>query len=134
MPIEGPWTGNEAQKRGETTIGLSQNETAALTYLVPFPPLFGLGLYFVERQNKYIRFHAMQSILFGVVLAVTSIGIVVLMWLLWGLSVFLAGIVGFTTMLGMTGAWCFLMWQAYTGERYELPGIGKMAATNAKRR
>jgi uncharacterized membrane protein len=49
---------------GTTSIGLPENIAIALGYL--FSWVGGLILFFVEKQNQKVRFHAMQSIiLFG---------------------------------------------------------------------
>lgn len=44
-----------------TSLGLSENIVAALCYPVGW--LSGLFFLLLERKNKFVRFHAMQSVL-----------------------------------------------------------------------
>jgi len=79
-------------------------------------------LFFVlEKEDKYVRYHAFQSILFGI--AVIGASFVI--------SVLNIPIIGFLLRqllsLGTFGCWLLLMWKAYNNEKYELPYLGKMA-------
>lgn len=100
-----------------TSLGLSENIEGLLSYVLGW--LSGLVFWFLEPQNKFVRFHAMQSIVvFG---AITILQIVlgwipVIGWLL-GIIVWIA-----------TGIlWLFLMYKAYQGEKYKLPWAGDFA-------
>ena len=44
---------------GATSTGLDANLAAALTYAVGW--VTGLAFYFIEPDNKFVRFHAVQS-------------------------------------------------------------------------
>jgi uncharacterized membrane protein len=46
----------------QTSIGLAPNIAAALSYIW----IIGLILFFIEKENKFVRFNAMQSVLYGV--------------------------------------------------------------------
>jgi hypothetical protein len=48
---------------GPTSMGMDANVAAGLSYL--FSIVGGLIFYFGEKQNRFVRFHAMQSILFN---------------------------------------------------------------------
>jgi uncharacterized membrane protein len=78
----------------------------------------------MEKDNKFVRFHAMQSIiLFG---AITVIDIVlsfipVIGWIFSALI----GILAFVL-------WIVLMMKAYQGQMYKLPVIGDIAEKNSK--
>jgi uncharacterized membrane protein len=100
---------------------------AALSYILGF--VSGMIFLFVEPYDKdeYVRFHARQSIIFSV--AVIAIAIIVsvfvavlpftlgrLLWGLWRLVAFLLAVF-----------WIFLMYQAYRGERYRIPGLADWA-------
>ncbi|MFH0974056.1 MAG: DUF4870 domain-containing protein [Candidatus Micrarchaeota archaeon] len=109
------------------------NLTAAVSYVLFI--VTGIIIYLMEKRNGYVRFHAMQSILLTVVLVVINVvlniagmmfgfltlgfGVVLfkIIWALFGLAVFLL--------------WLFLMWKAYSGEKYKLPLVGRMAEKNA---
>lgn len=78
----------------------------------------GVMLLVAEKDNSFIRFHAMQSTIF--------FGFVTLMFIfllfippLWTLNLILSPL-SFVY-------WLYLMYQAYEGEEYEIPYIGQMA-------
>ncbi len=56
---------------GPTTIGLTQNVAAGLSYV--FGWISGLIIFLTEKQNRFVRFNAMQSILFFGGLSVINI-------------------------------------------------------------
>lgn len=93
----------------------------ALSYLLG--PITGIVFLLIEKENQFIRFHAMQSTLvFGAILLINIVlGIVpILGWIIAViLSPFLA-IVSFVL-------WLLLMWKAYSGEKYKLPYFGDLA-------
>ena len=114
----------------KTSLGLEENFEAALCYL--FFWISGLFFYFVEDKNKFIRFHAMQSILvflplmilawiFGGFFGVLSYGpgwnfFAWISWFFWGL-VFIM--------------WLVLMVKAYQMQRFKLPIVGDIAEKNS---
>lgn len=103
---------------------LEPNIEAALAYLLP--PFTGIAVYLMEKKNKFVRFHAMQSILFGVAIFVLTSLAKALVFVLIGLL--LAPIISIILFL----AWAFIMWKAYENEEYELPIIGKLAHDQIK--
>lgn len=100
-----------------TALGLGENIEGLLSYLGWW--VTGLVFYFLEPENKFVRFHAMQSIVvFG---AVTIVGfllglIPIIGWILSPI-LWLAGV--------LLTLW--LMYKAYLGERYKLPWAGDFA-------
>jgi len=104
---------------GKSGTGLDENIASLLAYA--FGWLSGLILFLMEKDNRRVRFHAMQSILLNVVVIVVaivfwiviSILVSVLLWL-----VFLAAIVAI---------WISCMVRAYQGKTFKLPFIGDMA-------
>lgn len=95
----------------------NQNLLAALTYLGGF--ITGIIFLLVEKKNKFIRFHAMQStITFGGIFILHIIGtfIPLLGWVLGALLSIVSLIL-----------WIILMIKAYQGEMYKLPYIGDLA-------
>lgn len=116
---------------GGTVTGLDPNVEAALSYVLGW--ITGLIFYLVERDNHYVRFHALQSVFFSIAVfvlygglnAFLSLfravpGINIVMGLLGSLVSFLLGIAVFVV-------WIILMVRAYQGERYKLPVVGDMA-------
>lgn len=99
------------------TTAQNQNLMGAVAYLLGF--ITGIVLLIVEKENKFVRFHAMQStIVFG--------GLFVISFVL-GLVPVLGALVD--SLLWIVGLilWIVLMYKAYQGELYKLPYIGKIA-------
>ena len=94
------------------------NLLGALCYLLGW--VTGAILWFsVPKTNKFIHFHAMQSIIFSVVLMVIFL---VLSWVP-VIGWIISGIVGLLAFL----LWIVLMVKAYQGQMYKLPVIGDPA-------
>jgi uncharacterized membrane protein len=104
--------------QGVTATGLDANVAATLAYLVGW--VTGIVFLFFEQENKFVRFHALQSIIVFGSLSVA--------WMI-ALSVpFLGWIVAFLVIPPVSAfLWLFLMYKAYQGERYKLPFAGEMA-------
>lgn len=118
---------------GSTAI--TSNVAGALAYIVGF--ITGIIFLVIEpcKNDKFVRFHAFQSIfysafaialsiLWGVLSAAlfaVSFGafwhVILLVWLLIRLGLFLL--------------WLFLMYKAYNNERFMLPVLGELAAKQA---
>ncbi|HEX6977213.1 MAG TPA: DUF4870 domain-containing protein [Patescibacteria group bacterium] len=95
--------------------GLNKNTAAALSYVLG--PVSGV-LFLALEKDKYVRFHAMQSIVF-------SIAVVVLDMVL-GFTIILALILPLLW-IGEFIVWLVLMYKAWQGEEWELPVLGKFA-------
>lgn len=101
--------------------GLPQNTATALTYLLGF--VTGIIFLLIEKQNKFVRFHAMQStVLFG--------GYFVLSWILLFIPVVdvIWGLISIPLGLLLFVLWIYLMYEAYQGVEYKLPVIGDFAS------
>lgn len=109
---------NENEKIAKP-YNFAPNVEAALAYLLT--PITGIVVLLAEKDNKFVRFHAMQSILFGVVAfaaaLVANMLIVVLIGIILVPAVTIASVV----------LWLLLMWKAYNNVEYELPILGKIA-------
>ncbi len=92
---------------------------AALSYLVGF--VTGIIFLLVEKENKFVRFHAMQSTL-------VFTGIVAVDILLQIVPILGALIVIFVVIPASALLWLLLMYKAYQGEEFKLPLVGQMAA------
>ena len=101
----------------KTSTGLSENVAGLLCYVLVW--VSGVVFLLIERENKFVRFHAIQSIIvFGIIMiiglilsAIPVVGIV-LVWI-----VSLIGIV----------FWIVLMIKAFQGNKYKLPWAGNLA-------
>ena len=99
--------------------GLEPNVAGLLCYL--FGWVSGL-IFFLIEKDSFVRFHAMQSIIFSAAVCVLSI--------IFGI-LFMVPFVGwilFTILwIGTLIIWILLMVKAYQGERWKLPVIGDLA-------
>ena len=102
-----------------TSTGLAANVAAAASYFLGF--VTGLIFLLTERDNRFVRFHAMQSTLL-------FLGIVVLDVLLQLVPILGALIVIFVVIPASAILWLILMFKAYQGEEFSLPVVGRMAA------
>ena len=96
-----------------TSMGLNQNVAGLLCYLVGW--VTGLIFFLLEKENKFVRFHAMQSM-------ITFGGLTILLMVV-GYIPF----IGFLLVLLQLGLWILLMIKAYQGEQFKLPVIGDLA-------
>lgn len=102
----------------KTVLGVDENVAGALAYGLGW--ITGLALLLTERENRFVRFHALQStIVFGVLCA---------LWFV-GLSIPLLGwLISFILIPPLSAVlWLLLMFKAYQGERFKLPFAGDIA-------
>ena len=112
---------NEKQNLDATETGIKPNVAALLAYLLGF--VTGLVFLLIEKKNKFVRFHAMQSIIvFGVIF--------VAQWMLAFFPVVGIMVSGLLSILGVV-LWIVLMVKAYQGEKYKLPWAGDIAERSA---
>ncbi len=111
--------------------GLDPNVAAALSYSLGW--ITGLIFYLIERENRFVRFHALQSILFNIAVFVVLGGLgafLALFTAVPGLNIImgaLGSLVSFLISLAVFVVWIILMVRAYRGERYHLPVVGDLA-------
>jgi uncharacterized membrane protein len=115
--------------------GLQANTAGALAYLAGI--ITGIIFLVIDpyKSDRFVRFHAFQSIFFNV--AWTAL------WIVWmiaglvlsavtkGLFFFLQLPIDLLLMAGGFGLWVFLMYSAYQGKMTKLPVIGALAAKQA---
>ncbi|MBA2285036.1 MAG: DUF4870 domain-containing protein [Ktedonobacteraceae bacterium] len=110
---------------GPTSMGMEANVAAGLSYV--FVWVSGLIIFLMEKQNRFVRFHAMQSIIFfGSLTAIRIVLLVIdafnvpflgIFTCLIGLAIALVGLVG----------WIVLMINGFQGKYFKLPIIGDYA-------
>jgi uncharacterized membrane protein len=116
----------------KTNLGLEPNIAGLLCY-VPccIGLVFSVVAAIVEKQSRFVRFHAFQSLLvhavaivlgLGLNIAQVGLGMVGLSFVALALS--LVGLVVGVAFLGLT---ILLMIKANSGEEFELPVAGPMA-------
>lgn len=116
--------------------GLTMNLAAALSYALGL--ITGILFLVLDpyKSNRFVRFHAMQSILFSAACIVFAIvwsilvGVLVSIAGFWVLTVDvpLRLLVG----LGIFVFWLYLMFQAYSNHEYQIPFIGPIAAKHLR--
>jgi uncharacterized membrane protein len=140
-PPPGATPGGNPPPATSSGSGIDPKIAGALSYIW----IVGLIFFFIEKENRFVRFHAMQSILFGiantvimgllVVIAiiltfVLSIGgaivggplgmiVHLLVWVVW----LIFWVVGLVFLVGFI----FAAVKAYQGQLFKLPIIGNMA-------
>ena len=125
----------------KTSLNLDENVASALSYVLFW--LTGIIFYVIEKDNKTVKFHAMQSILTFIPLQIIawavgwfgapritgygaygiptySGGFIIasyISWVIWALTIIL---------------WLILMLKAYQGEKFKLPIVGDIAEKHVK--
>ena len=99
-----------------TSLGIKARTAGLLCYL--FGWVSGLIFFLLERENRFVRFHAMQSILFFGILGIVG-------WVFSHLPffAFMGGVIGLVMFIG----WIVMMVKAHRGEYYKLPFFGDLA-------
>jgi uncharacterized membrane protein len=117
---------------GQTNLGLAPNVAGLLCYVpccIGF--VFSIVAAIVEKQSRFVRFHAFQSLLLHGAAFVVGIGLSVAQVVLGatglGLLGMLLSLVGMACGLGLLALTILLMIKANGGEEYELPVVGPMA-------
>jgi len=108
----------------KSIFGLDENVAAALSYI--FGPFSGIAVLVMERENKFVRFHALQSTLWFLFLMVASWMLVIIRSLPlvgWILSIIITPLLAIGTFV-VIGSAIFLMYKAFGNETFKLPVIG----------
>ena len=113
---------------GTSSTGLAPNVAGALAYVLG--PITGIAFYILEKNNRFVRFHAAQSITVSVLLIGLSIALSILSTVLAFIPI-LGWIVAILLSLGLAllgfVLWLLLMWKAFSGIEWEVPIAGKFA-------
>jgi uncharacterized membrane protein len=123
-------TPGSAPEINASTTGLPSNVAAAIACI---PLVGGIIFYILEKRDGFVRFYAMQSIIFGaawllfnIVYAIVHVifasvpAIGVFLSILWGL-------VGMLVHLAFVVVWIIATIKAFTNVRWDIPYIGPMA-------
>ena len=101
-------------------MGMQPNIEAGLSYVLGW--VTGLIFFLMEKQNRFVRFHAMQSILFFGGLTVIRIILIVV-----GFIPILGGLAwAAVAIIGVVG-YIVLLINAFQGKYFKLPIIGDYA-------
>jgi uncharacterized membrane protein len=128
-PAPPPPLASEPQTPPGTT-GLPSNVAAALAC---FPLIGGIIFYLLEKRDSFVRFYAMQSIIFGgawfvfwivfqiahaILTPIPAIGVVfaILLWAIWAVA-----------SVAFLVVFVIAIIKAFSGVRWDIPYIGPMA-------
>lgn len=130
-PYGTPPPGSAPYSQGAQSSGLSDNVAGALCYLLGVVT----GVLFLVlapfNQNKFVRFHAFQSIFFWLSWIALFIVETIISFLLPAMLSILLGLFTMLIWLGGLCVWVFLMYKAYNNEKFKLPVIGDLAEKQA---
>jgi uncharacterized membrane protein len=120
----------------KSSTGLDENIAALLSYI--FGWVSGLVFFLIEKDSRLVRFHAMQSLLFNVVIAVVGIALWIVLFIVFMIAAQISGLL--TTLLSVVsilvwvlflivvfGGLIFCLVKAFQGQYFKLPVIGNFA-------
>lgn len=111
-----------------TSTGLPSNVAGALAYLLG--PITGIAFFVLEKQDRFVRFHAAQSIVVSVAMIIASVALTVFSAIL-GIIPIIGFLIGLLLSLGFGlasfGLWLLLMFRAFQGAEWEVPMAGEYA-------
>ena len=127
--------------KSDSTMNMEENVASMVCYIGTW--VTGLIFYFMEKKNKTVRFHAMQSIL-------TFLPLMIISYALWWIGIpkwsYGGGYYGFGNfdpgipalvwisygLWALTGIlWLILVFKSYQGEKFKLPIVGDIAEKKA---
>lgn len=126
----------------QTSTGMDPKVAAAISYIW----IVGLIFFFLEKENRFVRFHAMQSILFGIANSVIMMVLAIVATILTVVFTIGAAASGSSGIASLISLFVWLIWlifwlvgmlcfvglilaavKAYQGHMFKLPIIGNMA-------
>ena len=107
----------------KSSTGLDENIAGLLCYVLGW--ISGLVFILIEQENKFVRFHAIQSIVtFGgltiVSIALSILGRIPFLGVVFDIVNWIIGLLAFVL-------WIVLMVKAFQGTKYKLPWAGDFA-------
>jgi uncharacterized membrane protein len=99
-------------------LGLSDNIAGLLCYALLY--VTGLLFFLLEKENKSIRFHALQSLVWFGALAVGSFVIIAIVGGIPIIGALIRSLFSLVTIV----SWVFLMYMAYKGNEFRIPVVG----------
>lgn len=105
----------------KTSMGLEENVAGLLCYV--FGLITGILFLVLEKDSRFVRFHALQSIFISAALVILNIVLTAVPVLGWLIGILLS-LLGFVL-------WIILMVKAYQGQWFKLPVVGEMAEKQA---
>ncbi len=129
---------------GKSALGLDGNVAAALGYPIG---IFAIIALIIEKENRFVKFHALQSLMLHVAFAAVGVVLVVLFAIVViviagaaasagggtaagtfsGVFVMISFLIGMAVMLGYVIALIISAVNAYSGQKFMLPVLGGLA-------
>ena len=128
---------------GKSALGLDGNLAAAIGYPIGILAIICL---IMEKENRFVKFHALQSILLHVAMMIVGIGLAIVFMIIGivlGVAAAAANSSAGGGLAGIFGLLSFLIWililvayvgglimaavKAYNGLMYKLPIVGNLA-------
>lgn len=120
----------------KSSTGLDENIAALLSYV--FGWLSGLIFFLIEKDSRLVRFHAMQSLLFNVLVGILATVLWIVLFIFFMIATQVSGLM--TTLLTLVSTliwivlliaiivgWVMCLIKAYQSQYFKLPVIGNFA-------
>jgi Predicted membrane protein len=136
------FSNDQAAANAPSSFGLSPTAAALVSYL--FIPWTSIAVLVTEKQNRFVRFHAFQSLLLGL----GMVALTILLSIIIGIVTLIAGAVSpyagiivsvlslilwIFIALAILALWALCLYKAYRGETYKVPFVGKTAEKMANK-
>ena len=109
--------------------GMDPKLAGLLAYLIP--PITGIIFFLIEKSNQVVRWHAAQSIVFGVAWIVLWIALTVLSMVLSAIIPIIGTIIGFlvtfVVFIGGVILWIVCLIKGYSGTMWRMPFVALFA-------
>ena len=119
---------------GKTALGLDTNVGALLCYLpvCAISLIYSIIVLVTDKDNRFMRFHAFQSLLITGAYIVVLIGVQILSAIIVGVTGstilgLLVTLLIFLVVIGFLGAMIYGMVKGYQGQQFKFPVVGDMA-------
>jgi uncharacterized membrane protein len=116
--------GAAAGTLGPTSTGMDANVAAGLSYVLGW--ITGLIFFLIEKQNRFVRFHAMQSLIFFGAITIIDIAFNFMSNLFGAFALVGCFVIPIVSLIAFVG-WIVLMINAFQGKYFKLPLIGDYA-------
>jgi uncharacterized membrane protein len=118
-----------------STLDLPSNIAAALACV---PLVGGIIFYVMEKRDGFVRFYAMQSIIFGGAWLLVSIACSIISHVFWAIPMigpllgFIWSLIQALLAIAFVVVWIIATVKAFSGVRWEIPYIGPTARKQAE--
>lgn len=115
---------NKLENIGKSSTGMDENVAALISIIVA--PITSIIFFLIEKDSKFVKFHAMQSGILAVAYLLLNIVL--------GFIPVIGWIIGMILPLAVFILFIVMLIKAYQGEWFELPVIGKIAMEQAEKK